>query len=273
MPEASSHFSPLNVAEKRSKLRQLDQIKGQLTLWRKGEKTRLIHRVKSFNRESDELVVHLETLRPKAGELILASFDLNGVSYFFKASVARFLADEITLQCTDEFYKSERRQNVRVLTFPVFDLNGFFTIPVSYEDGKILNISRRPSQTGIFKSFLKLVDAGDAGDDSKLKLRLQDLSSTGMSVFVGPAELDWFKAGEELRDTEIHFVDEVLRFPKIKIVYVVDHIGHASRKQKQYKVGLRFDEMPQSLAESLNGKIATMLRTLDLNKDFEDFLK
>lgn len=272
MSASTSNFTRLNAAEKRSKLRQLDQVKGQLTLWRKGDKVRIAHKAKAFDRETDSLTIHEEALKVRAGEELLASFELSGVSFFGRTQVSKVESGEIHLKFSDEFYKSERRQNIRVLTFPVFDLNGFFNIPSYYEEGKVLNLSRKPGQTGLFKSFLKLVDANHQGEP-RLKLRLQDLSSTGMSVFVGPAELEWFKAGEELKDTEIHFADEVLRFPRTKIVYVVDHIGHMSRNQKQYKVGLRFEEMPSSLADGLNSKIASMLKTMDVNKDFEEFLR
>lgn len=271
MPSGNGQFTLLNAAERRSKLRQLDQLKGQLTLWRKGDKSRLVHRVKSFDREQDALTVHEETFHPGLNEPILGSFDLNGVSYFFKARISAIETGEFVLTCKEDFFKSERRQNVRVLTFPTFDLSAHFNIPGEYEDGKVLNLSRRPSQTGIFKSFLKLVDSGADGE-SKLKLRLQDLSNSGMSVYVGPAELDWFKAGEELKDTEIHFSDEVLRFPRVKVVYVVDQIGPLNRKQKQYKVGLRFEDMPVTLSDAVNGRISSMLRMMDLNKDFEEFV-
>ena len=271
MPATNDHFTKLNTAEKRSKLRQLDQVKGQITLWRKGDKNRLSHRTKSFDREQDTLAVHEELFVPRVGEEVLASFDLNGVSYFCKTKVVAAGNGELSLKCLEDFFKSERRQNVRVLTFPVFDLNGFFNLPSYYQGGKVLNLSRKPNQTGLFKNFLKLVDAGNDGEP-RLKLRLQDLSTTGMSIFVGPAELEWFKAGEVLVDTEIHFPQDVLRFPRTKIVYVVDHIGHMSRNQKQFKVGLRFEEMPSTLVEDLNTKIAAMLKTMDMNKDFEDFL-
>lgn len=272
MSAPTSNFTRLNAAEKRSKLRLLDQGKGQITLWRKGDKSRITHKAKSFEREADILVLHEESLRLKSGEEVLANFELSGVSYFGRTQVSSIDSGEIRLKFTEEFYKSERRQNVRVLTFPVFDLNGYFNIPSYYESGKVLNISRKPGQTGLFKSFLKLVDSNHEGEP-RLKLRLQDLSSTGMSVYVGPAELEWFKAGEELKDTEIHFPDEVLRFPRTKIVYVVDHIGHTTRNQKQYKVGLRFEELPGSLEDGLKNKIAAMLRTMDIGKDFEEFLK
>lgn len=270
----NGQFSLLNAAEKRSKLRLLDQAKGQVLLWRKGDKERSSYRVKSFERTEDLLILHDENLGIKLNESILASFDMNGVSFFFKAVVESVGDNQISIKCLDEFYKSERRQNLRILTFPVFELNGHFKIPAYYESGKVLNLSRKPGQTGLFKNFLKLVDGEGAEEktEQKLKLRLQDLSSTGMSVFVGPAELEWFRTGEEIKDTEIHFTDEILRFPKIKIVYVVDHIGHMSRN-KQYKVGLRFDQMPQALSESLSNRISSMLKEMDINKDFEEFLK
>ena len=270
---SGQNFVSLSEVEKRSKLRLLSNTKGQVLLWKKGSKERLSFRVKDFFREKDLLVTHAEPRSPQKGEEILGHFDLNGVPYLFKARVIASDNLEVSLECKLDFYKSERRINNRVMTTSQ-QVTAQFALPVSYEDGKVINISRKPSETGIFKSFLKLVEGQSTNDEAQtLKLRPHDVSSTGLSVFIGPAELDWFKTGQEMTGTELHFPDEVLRLPKVKIVYVVDHIGHDQRQQKRYKVGVRFDEIPASLEQKLKDKIDVLIKKSDVNLDFEEFLK
>lgn len=266
----SSQFSPLNLAERRSKLRNLLQSKGTVTLWRKGVEGRHPYRVKDFRREDNLLIIHAEPHSPTLGTEVLGSFDLLGVSFFFKSKVVRSSNDELEISTDGDFYKSERRRNFRLLTFPIYQLSATFKLPATYEQGKVLDIKKRPGQTGLFKNFLKLVD-GSPKTESDLRLRVQDLSVTGMSITVGPAELDWFKTGDDLKNIEIHFSDEILRVPTTRIVYVVDQIGEASKQN--FKVGLRFEDVPASLDNQLSTKINSLLRQIDSNRDFEDFLK
>lgn len=268
-------FVALNEVERRSKLRLLAHAKGQLLLWQKGSKERHGFRVKDFERERDVLIVHREPQSPGQGQEVLGHFDLNGVPFLFKARVIKADVDEIHLECKADFFKSERRISNRLLTSAGHQVMAHFSIPAHYEEGKVLDIQRRPGQTGLFKSFLKLVEgqAQREGTEDKLKLRPQDISPTGMSVFIGPAELDWFKTGEDLAETELHFPDEVMRLPKVRIVYVVDHIGPDQRVQKRYKVGLRFDEMPASLEAGLKARVEKLMKQFDVNQEFEEFVR
>ncbi len=272
--EPRTNFTTLSESEKKSKLWQLSSAKGKCTLWQRGQKERRPFRVKDYNRETNQLVMHQELEVLGVGQEILGTFDLKGVSFFFKAKVTKADREDVTVEATGEFYKSERRQNFRLLAYPVYDITASFRLPVDYEGGKVVNIHNKSNQTGLFKSFLKLVEPQRSPEDqNRLRIRVQDLSLTGMSIFIGPAELDWFRAGETFRDLEVSLEDEKLIFPDCRIVYVVDQIGTSDRQQKKYKVGVRFEALPEEIERRLAAKINNLLRSVDANKEFEEFLK
>lgn len=274
-PGPRTHFTTLTEAEKKSKLWQLSNKKGKCTIWLRGSKSRVVYRTKDFIKETSKLVLHEESQSPQLGQEVLGTFELNNVSFFFKAKVAVHSSEEFVVEVTGDCYKSERRQNFRLLTYPIYDITAMFKLPAGYEGGKIIDIKNRVSQTGLFKSFLKLVDpAGESSTKGdSVKLRIQDLSVTGMSVHIGLAELEWFRAGETIQNVEVMLEGEKIMIPACRIVYVVDHIGHSDKHIKKFKVGIRFDSMPKDLDDLLGAKINELLRAVDANKDFEDFLK
>src|SRR5690606_17690112 len=90
------------------------------------------------------------------------------------------------LQFTDTLFKTEKRSSYRLMTYPIYEVNAEFNLSEVYEGGKVIEIKNRSSQTALFKNFLKLVDTdeSDTAVGSQLKIRVQDLSTTGMSIHV-----------------------------------------------------------------------------------------
>jgi hypothetical protein len=272
--EPRTHFTSLTEPEKKSKLWQLSSAKGKCTLWQRGQKERRPFRVKDFIREESRLVLHRETAPLSVGQDILGAFDLKGVSFFLRAKISKLDQDEVHLVVAGDFYKSERRQNFRLLAYPIYDITASFKLPARYEGGKVVDIRNKSSQTGLFKSFLRIVEPLRSPDEQELlRIRVQDLSLTGMSVFIGAAELDWFRAGDLLPAVEVNLQGDELTFAGCRVVYVVDQIGRGDRQQKNYKVGIRFEAMPGDLERRLAEKINGLLRSIDANKEFEDFIK
>lgn len=269
-----TNFTTLTEAEKKSKLWQLATHKGQCTLWRRGQKERSIFRIKEFNKEEAKLLLHVEPDSPSLGTDVLGSFELKNVSFFFKTKIIAATANTLVLDTSVDFYKSERRQNYRLLTYPIYDINAHFVLPEDYQGGKVVDIRNKSSQTGLFRSFLKLVEPeGSDKLGNQLKLRVQDLSVTGLSIHIGEIELPFFRTGDILPGLEIDVAGESISIPQTKVVYVVDQIGHIESHQKKFKVGLRFEKLPEELDLKLGTKINELLRQVDANIEFEDFLK
>lgn len=267
-----THFTTLTEAEKKSKLWQLARNLGKCTLWQRGNSERHSYRSKEFQRDTCRLELHQELPALRQGTELLGSFELSGVVFFFKGHVSSASAELLQVEIPGDLFKSERRANFRLLAYPIYDIQATFTLPANYQGGKVVDIRKKGSQTGLFKSFLKLVDPGlHEGRTDQLKLRVQDLSNSGMSVFIGELELEWFKAGEELKDVALQLAGDDMTLPRCRIVYVVDHIGPGERTHKKYKVGFRFEELPVEADKRITGKINDLLRSIDANKEFEDF--
>ncbi len=272
MAEASStQFSELTEAEKQSKFRQLAKARGQCVLWRKGEKRRLEFRVLELS--SNELRLHLEPDCWPVGTELLGSFDLGTLNFFFKTRLTKLDGEALTIDVSQACFKSERRRNFRLLTYPIYDLSVEITLGEAYGGGNVISLRDRSSQTGLFKSFLKIVDERGEGVTNRFRTRLQDLSLTGFSIHVGEADLALFTAGAELSALTLVFPGEVIEVPAAKVVYVVDHIGHTEKLLKKYKVGVRFASLPESTELRLASKMNELLREIDANRDFEDFIK
>ncbi len=263
-------FSALNAAERRSKLRQLAQVRGSVTLWTKGDIRRDAHRVRAFLREGDVLTLESDPSVPLhvVGQALLGSFELHGVSFFFKGQAGGTSADVLEVIVGGDFYKSERRRNFRMLAFPLYEVNLRLKLGEGYAGGNVLDIQRRPGNTGLFRSFLKLVEG--AASETEASLRVQDLSATGLSLQLTEAELPWFKTGGSFEDAQLRFPDESISLPNLQVVYVVDLIGE--KGPKRFKAGLRFGG-DANTEDRVAAKINALLREVDANRDFEDFLK
>jgi len=268
---ADEKFSALNDAEKRSKLRQLAQSKGSVTVWPKGSASRTVYRIREFERDGDVIHLHHEGEPPKVDQALLGSFELHGVSFFFKAQAGQASEEGWQLRANGEFYKSERRRNFRMLAFPLYEVHLSLPLGEGYTGGKVVDIQRRPGQTGLFRSFLKLVEAAGSGaGETEASLRVQDLSATGLSILLSEAELPWFRAGGVFEGVRLRFPDETVTLPSLQVVYVVDQIG--DRGPKKFKAGLRFAG-DTATEEKIAAKINALLREVDANRDFEDFIE
>ena len=267
-------FTSLNRAEKQSKLWQLSQSTKLCTLWVKGSKNKLNHRVFLYDKENDLLSLFAEDSSLQIGQEVLGTYDLKGVSFFFKAKIEKAIEDKLTLSFIGEFFKSERRNNFRLLAYPIYSIYCLFDLPQEYLGGSVIDFKSKMSQTGLFKSFLKLVESDPQKDDlKKVKIRVQDISVTGLSLYIGDAELDWFKAGEILSPIILQFNDLEIEVKTPRIVYIVDYVGHSEKGLKKYKVGVKFENVNEEFDMILSKKINSLLREIDANADFEDFLK
>jgi hypothetical protein len=112
------------------------------------------------------------------------------------------------------------------------------------------------------------------GEESlrQVRIRVQDLSVTGMSVYLGELEVAHFEKERNFKNVTISFVDEIIEVPEVRVVYVVDYIS-GDKNLKKYKVGFNFPNLSSKMDDVLSKKINKLLRENDFNKDFENFLK
>jgi hypothetical protein len=269
---SQTFFSKQDVIETRSRLALLGQSRGLVTIWIKGNKDKHSYSSLQFDKERMELVLNTMAIHFKEGEQVLCAFDLRGMNFFAECTFQLAIDGHAVLLFKEHIFKSERRTSYRLMTYPLYEVWSVFDLPDVYGGGKVVDLKTGHSQTGLFKSFLSIVEGDEAAGDGQLKIRIQDLSTTGMALHVGEQEIVYFKKDTVFGNVVIRFSDEDIVIPKAKIVYVVDYISK-DKNIKKYKLGVHFEELPMTIDERIGKKINELLRLNDHNKDFENFLK
>lgn len=271
---SQTFFSKQDALEKNSRLELLGNSRANVTIWVKGQPQKHLLQVLSYDKGRNELVLDAkENLYPK-GTSLLCSFELRGMTFFLQTQLDRSMIEHNILKCSGDLFKSERRTSYRLLTYPIYDVWVDFDLGEVYEGGKVVDLKSRSNQTELFKSFLQLVDdqENSPAATQRLKVRVQDLSTTGLSLHIGEIDLKYFTKGVEFKNVNLSFIGDVIQVPTAKVVYLMDYIG-ADSKLKKYKVGIHFEDLPLKLDDQLGKKINSLLREVDSNKDFETFLK
>lgn len=267
-------FSILTNSEAKSKLSMLDNSQGNVTVWKKGQKEKFKYNVTNFDRTSMQLYLNAVKIDFNLGESVLCSFTLKGLNFFAEVVYQQSSDDNIFLKFNKELYKTERRNSFRLLTFSHFDIWAEFRPESMVEGENIIEFKTRIGHTELFKRYLRLVDnqGKDGEDDFKIKIRVVDISATGMALQIGHLEEEYFKKDMVYENVEIIFAKDVVKIPRLKIVYIVDYINSNSGF-RTYKVGIHFENLPTVIDNKLGSIINNLLRDQDFGKDFEQLIK
>lgn len=270
---SQTFFSKLTPEEKTIRLSQFGSLKGEIVVWKKGSQDK--HKLSVLNFDKAQMNIVLDTkddVFPN-GAFVLCSFEFRGMSFFSKAVYRKSISGLYVLEMNDDLFKSERRSSYRLLTYPIYEVWTEFDLTEVYEGDKVINFKSRTGQTELFKNFLKLVQSEeDPAKANMMKVRVQDISTTGMCIYVGEVESKFFIKDSVFHKVHIKFIDEEIVIPEVKVVYVVDYISN-EKSVGQYKVGLQFLDVTTKIDHLLGGKINQLLREVDSNKDFENFVK
>lgn len=274
---SQTFFSKQDPTEKASRLALLGNSRGVVTVWLKGKKDKHNFNVSKFDKDREEIVLDSKDNIFASGETVLCTFELRGMNFFSEVVFQVSISGYNVLQFKNTLFKSERRSSYRLMTFPLYDVSVEFDLGENYEGGNVVDMKSKSSQTALFKNFLKIVSTsenpeGDLPKDSLLKIRVQDLSTTGMSIHVGELEAKYFLKDQIFKDAIIRFTDDAIKVPEAKIMYVVDYISN-DKNLKKYKVGIHFSNLPATIDDRIGKKINELLRQNDHNKDFENFIK
>lgn len=245
--------------------------KTQLILWIKGSKEKFKLVTTDFNKSKNEIMAEGKFSFLPGAEL-LASFEARGMSFFSKVKVSGVAPDEIKILFYNDLFKSERRNSYRLLTYPNYNVNAHFGLGEQYKGGSVFPINKKPSQTEIFKNFLKIVEDSSDAERTVGKFRVQDLSVTGMSINIGDLETDFFIKDQLFHNVKLTFPDEQIILPEVKVVYIINAIS-AQKSGQKFRVGLHFSNLPSLVDDQLGRKINKLLRHKDTDQDFENFIK
>ncbi len=268
---SQTFFSKLDQAEKNNRLSAICNNRGRVTIWVKGQKEKHVLEVVMYDKDSVTLALNTkDDLYPNNAE-ILCSFEFRGMNYFSQTLFQKSVGDFACIKFESDLFKSEKRSSYRLMTFPQHDVWAEFRLDEAYEGGKVIDFRTKQSTTAIFNKFLTLVE-GDVSNPDALKIRVQDLSTTGMALHVGELEARYFPKEAVFKNVKLKFTDEEIVIPEVKIIYSVSFIG-SDKNLKKFKLGIHFENLSNTLDHHLGKKINSLLRESDHNKDFENFKK
>ncbi len=273
--EGNVHFKALNRAEKISKISQACKLPSlKATIWVKGE-TKYEVSFQNFFQEQEEILIEGHIIDSIIGKDVLYSFDLNGLKLFGKGKLTTQTGNNVYLNFSGDLFKSERRINFRLLTYPHQEVYLHLPIEtVSDEKGNLINLKTGISETGIFENFLEFIQQENEEESqipNHLKIRVLDISVTGAALLLSEQEHDLLSKYEnKFEKIILDFNGDLIEIPGCTILYSLDY--EVQGKNVTYKKsGMKFENLDINLDEKLSSIINKTLRTLE--SEFEDFLK
>jgi hypothetical protein len=270
---SQTFFSKLDAYEKNNRLSQLGTSRGAVIIWEKGKKDKHNLLAIAFDKNQQNLVLDSKVDIYPRGTKVLCSFELRGMSFFAQAVFQKSIGDDVVLEIQQELFKSEKRSSYRLMTFPMHDVWSEFDLGEIYEGGKVVDLKSRSNQTALFKNFLNMMNnEQDLQNKGIVKVRVQDISTTGLAIHIGELESKYFAKDRLFKNVNINFIDQSFVIPEIKVVYVVSYIS-GDKNIRKFKVGLHFSKSTTELDNLLGKKINQVLRESDQTKDFEKHIK
>lgn len=271
---SETFFSKLDATEKSSRLTSLASARGLVTLWIKGSKQKLDFVTLEFDKIRQSLVLETKDDIFPIASTLLCSFEFRGMNFFSQVRLQKNPSGNALIEFTGDFFKSERRNSYRLMTYPIYQVWGEFDLGESYQGSNVVGLKSKTSQTNIFKSFINLVNEhkDSEADISVLKIRIQDISTTGMAIHIGELENPYFGKDQLFKKVRILFPDQLIEIPLVRVMYAAPYVG-PDRNIRKFKIGLHFEELSLALDQALGKKINELLRENDNNKDFENFIK
>ena len=278
-----TNFLELEIEEVITKIQMLADNKEVVKIWTKGNDS-------SFYRLCDLLVLKLpdksdvlmsffsegeDRDATLIGKKAFISFHFNEVDYFAEGMMIKDESnDKIILRLEGKVYRSEKRGNERLITFPHHQVYAYFKI-IQQEESNVVSINRTDEKE--YKDF-KVKQKTDLKEKLSRKIddledlvgfRTLDISKNGIAFVVGENESIHFKEEKKL-SFYILFNNEVFLIKGSKLVYKVNYLS-GSENQNRLKIGLTYnpsEKLTNHLSEVLSKSSSPDLT----QKEFEDFV-
>lgn len=265
----TSYFKELSAKEKVSKVHNHVLTKGSFIVWSKGTKTRTEFRSHYFDK--NELKVHLDKKSTDlVDKTVLYSFQYQSLNFF---GTGKLIVEnnQLILYCNKDCYKVERRSSFRLLTYPAHKVYLHIKIKGFAAQSNVFQLRTGVSQTGLFNSFLDLLNAHDPGGlgENAIQFRVHDISISGLSFQVGKTEMQFFEEGMVIENFIIEINNQKIAIPKGEIVYVVNTI---TPPLNVYKIGVKFIGITEEADSKISSSINTLIRVYD-TEEFEGIIK
>lgn len=268
---SQTFFSKLDPAEKTNRLTAIGNTRGRVTVWVKGQKEKHLLEAMTYDAERMTLILATQEDVFPDNTPTLCSFEFRGMNFFSETIFTKSVGGFACLKFGSTLFKSEKRQAFRLMTYPQHEVWAVIDLEEAYQGGKVIDFRTKQSTTALFNKFLSLVE-GDETNPSALKIRVQDLSTSGMALHIGELESQYFPKDAMYKNVKIRFTDDEIVIPLMKVVYSAK-INSSDKNLTKYKLGINFENLPNAIDHRLGKKINELLRESDHNKAFENFNK
>jgi len=284
MVDSKSNFLKLSVEEIAPKLTILAKQKEVIKVWEKGHES-YIYRVMDYmslkTPESADFYLTLfsegeESDEALIGKEVLINFSLNSSDYFMDGSVSLDdVHNTLVIKLSDKFYRTEKRDNERLLTFPHHQVYAYFKVLNEKNESNVIELKRDEDKLYIDykkqkkKELKERLKQKISDVEDLIGFRALDISRSGIAFTVSDEEAKYFKDNIKY-SFYILFDGDIFVVKGANLVYKVDYIGAAQGKMR-FKVGLNFNPV-----ENLTKHIIELLRESfgadSIQKEFEDFV-
>ncbi len=280
----SSNFIELSLDEMTVKLSTLEKQKEVMKIWIRGEEAQL-YRVSDFFifKSSEQRKAYLslfsegkESDNNFIGKRILFTFNLKDVDYFSEGIVNYDEVHEtLVVELDKEFFRSEKRTNERLLTYPHHQVYVYFKVQDEKDESNVVELKREED-----KLYLNYKQKQKKELKEKLKekvpdiedligFRVLDISRSGVAYLVGEEEGKYFSEKAKY-SFYVLFDGDLFVVKGATLVYKVDYVGGKEGK-KRFKVGLTFTPV-SNLTHYVTELLREGVEIDSIKREFEDFI-
>lgn len=282
--DAKASFLKLSIEEMSPKLATLAKQKEVIKVWEKGKES-FLYRVSDYTSlktpDSTESFLTLfsegeESDQELIGKTVLLNFTLTSSDYFTEGVISFDDAhNTLVIKLMDNFYRTEKRDNERLLTFPHHQVYAYFKVLTEKNESNVIELKREEDKLYIDyknkqkKELKERLKKKISDVEDLIGFRALDISRSGIAFTVNEEESRYFKDSIKY-SFYILFDGDIFVVKGANLVYKVDYVG-GSQGKKRFKVGLNFNPV-----ENLTKHIVELLRESfgagSIQKEFEDFV-
>ncbi|ATH09248.1 hypothetical protein BIY24_15245 [Halobacteriovorax marinus] len=279
MAESSKEkFTGLNVKEISSKVSSFINGERPIRVWSKGEEPVLAF-VKGYENQTLSLEISNPIIETHSlTERVFVNFSYNSVDYFAKGDLLSDENGSIRIELGEEVFKSEKRANERLLTFPHHQVYAYFKVYSDENNSNIISLNKfNEAPSGAIDTFVSERLKSIVGDDEAIAelmgFRILDISNNGLSFCANNRETGYFVSLEEHSEVEftLMFEEKAYSLKCEDIVYIVDYVNSRASKVPMKKIGVHFQEN-----EDFKNHLSTFMDSSgvyrEVDKNIESFL-
>lgn len=270
-----SNFIKLTQKEVQARISQLVLQRAPIKLWKKKEKHHSCQ-FESYNNEDGLMlgISHIKADSTWLDKKVLIQFTFNNVDYFAKGQVKKVKDPGLLKIAIDKYiYKTEKRENERLLTFPHYQAYAYFKLFEDSDQNVLSFNQRKVVDLESYEKFnnkveqLKKKTKTEVGE--LIGFRVLDISQNGISFLIDIRSKPLFQDMKGI-SFSLMIDGEMFSLSEGKLVYLVDYLSGKMSGEHKYKVGLTFEP-----SEEFKHKLFSLLeerRDMGLvRKQFEDF--